>query len=221
MKEIIKTSRLAGQLEKLFNKLNADFFSGELETPVITIQSTPRAYGHYSTYDAWNVKGEGRREINIGAGTLDRPIEYTAATMLHEMCHMYNDTVLHVQDCSRGGTYHNKQFKLTAEAHGLICSKSDRYGWSNTSAEISDTLIEWILNNNIQEIQLNRNESSGIRISGGSKTANGTDGMGDSEKPKAKGSRKYICPCCGTIIRATREVNVICGDCNVKFEQAD
>lgn len=52
MKEIVKTSRLAGQLEKLFNKLNADFFNGELETPVITIQSTPRAYGHYSTYDA-------------------------------------------------------------------------------------------------------------------------------------------------------------------------
>lgn len=104
MKEIVKTSRLAGQLEKLFNRLNADFFDGVLETPVITIQSTPRAYGHYSTYNAWNVKGEGRREINIGAGTLDRPIEYTVATMLHEMCHMFNDTVLHVQDCSRGGT---------------------------------------------------------------------------------------------------------------------
>lgn len=39
MKEIVKTSRLAGQLEKLFSKLNADFFNGELETPVITIQS--------------------------------------------------------------------------------------------------------------------------------------------------------------------------------------
>lgn len=40
MKEILKTSRLAGQLEKLYNKLNADFFSGELEPPVITIQSS-------------------------------------------------------------------------------------------------------------------------------------------------------------------------------------
>lgn len=221
MKEIVKTSRLAGQLEKLFNKLNSDFFNGELQTPVITIQSTPRAYGHYSTYDAWNVKGEGRREINIGAGTLDRPIEYTAATMLHEMCHMYNDTVLHIQDCSRSGTYHNKQFKQTAEAHGLICNKTDRYGWSDTSSELSDTLIEWILKNNIQEIHLNRNESSGIRISGGSKAANGTGDTGTEGKPKVKSSRKYVCPCCGTIIRATREVNVICGDCNVKFEWAE
>ena len=31
-------------------------------------------------------------------------------------------------------------------------------------------------------------------------------------------SIKYICPCCGTIIRATRRVNVICADCNEAFE---
>ena len=48
MKEITKTSRLAGQLEKLYNLLNADFFGGVLEPPVITIQSTPRAYGHFT-----------------------------------------------------------------------------------------------------------------------------------------------------------------------------
>ena len=30
MKDIVKTSRLAGQLEKLFRLLNADFFNNEL-----------------------------------------------------------------------------------------------------------------------------------------------------------------------------------------------
>lgn len=217
MKEITKTSRLAGSLEKLFGKLNTDFFGGQLEAPVITIQSTPRAYGHYSTYDAWSVKGEGRREINLGAGTLDRPIEYTVATMLHEMCHMYDDTILKAQDCSRGGTYHNKQFKVTAEAHGLICTRSDKYGWSDTSSEISDTLIEWILDNGIAEIKLNRNEASGIRIAGGAKAASG--GVEATEKPRPKSSRKYVCPKCGAIIRATKEVRVICGDCLVPFAE--
>ena len=72
MKEITKTSRLAGQLEKLYRLLNESFFDSVLEMPVITIQSTPRAYGHYTLFDAWNVKGEGRKEINVGAGTLDR-----------------------------------------------------------------------------------------------------------------------------------------------------
>mgnify|MGYP001855521997 CR=1 FL=1 len=34
-------------------------------------------------------------------------------------------------------------------------------------------------------------------------------------------SRKYVCPMCGCIIRATKEVHVICGDCNVEFEEAE
>ena len=46
MKELSKYSRLAGYLEKLYDKLNDHFFAGQLDRPVITIQSTPRAYGH-------------------------------------------------------------------------------------------------------------------------------------------------------------------------------
>ena len=104
MKEISKYSRLAMYLEKLYDKLNHDFFEDTLERPVITVQSTARAYGHYTLYDAWSIKGEGYRELNIGTGTLDRPIENVLATLLHEMCHQYNDVVLNVQDCSRGDT---------------------------------------------------------------------------------------------------------------------
>ena len=43
MKETVKTSRTAGYLEKIFRKLNEHYFLGQLEEPVITIQSTPRA----------------------------------------------------------------------------------------------------------------------------------------------------------------------------------
>ncbi len=45
MKETVKTSRTAGYLEKIFRALNVKYFNGELEEPIITIQSTPRAYG--------------------------------------------------------------------------------------------------------------------------------------------------------------------------------
>lgn len=44
MKETVKTSRTAGYLEKIFRALNAKYFGGQLEEPIITIQSTPRAY---------------------------------------------------------------------------------------------------------------------------------------------------------------------------------
>lgn len=211
MKEITKTSRLAGQLEKLFNMLNQDFFGGQLDTPIITIQSTPRAYGHYTLFNAWNVKGEGRKEVNIGAGTLDRPIENVIATLLHEMCHQYNDTIAQVQDCSRGGTYHNKHFQKCAMEHGLLVSRSDKYGWSHTSP--SDELMEWILNNNIQEIRLNRNEG-GIRIAGGNSAANGS---GQGFRTTKSSSMKYICPSCKNSVRATKHVNVACLDCCVQM----
>lgn len=148
MKELTKYSRLAGFLEKLYDKLNTDFFDGVLERPVITIQSSSRSYGHYTLYDAWSVKGEGYKEINIAAGTLNRPIEYTVCTLLHEMCHQYNNEIINIQDCSRGGTYHNKHFKQAAEAHGLTVTRTEQYGWSMTTP--SDELLTWILDNGIK-----------------------------------------------------------------------
>ncbi len=210
MKEITKTSRLAGQLEKLFRMLNEELFDGQLEQPIITIQSTPRAYGHYSVHPIWTVNGEEKRhEINIGAGTLDRDIEYTVATLLHEMVHMYNDTVRNIQDCSRGGMYHSKVFKEAAEAVGLIVTRTEKYGWAHT--EPSDQLIEWILDHDIEEIRINRTEPTGIRITGGNTAASG--GLTLTGSNPNSHSRKYICPCCRNSVRATKQVNIICGDC--------
>ena len=111
MKELTSYNRVAGYLNKVFDLLNAEFFENALSRPTITIQSTPRAYGHFSLReDTWVSKLGGTHEINIGAGTLARPIEEVAATLLHEMVHYYNYEN-GVQDCSRGNTYHNRRFK--------------------------------------------------------------------------------------------------------------
>ena len=96
MKETTKTSRTAGYLEKIFRKLNAEFFAGEqIEEPIITIQNTPDAYGHVTVNKAWRVKGETKHELNIGAGTLDRPIENVCATML--LCDSLNRRTRHTK----------------------------------------------------------------------------------------------------------------------------
>ncbi len=208
MKEITKYSRLAGYLEKLYDKLNAAFFDGELERPVITIQSSSRSYGHYTLYDAWHIKGEGYREINIAAGTLDRPIEYTVCTMLHEMCHQYNNEVINAQDCSRGGTYHNRYFKEAAEAHGLIVSRSEKYGWSITSP--SEELLCWIFENDIQEIQLSRTDYYDLRIIGGNTVVSGG---APTPTTRPNHNYRYICPCCHNIARSGKPIRLICGDC--------
>ena len=132
---------------------------------------------------------------------------------------MYNDTVLGVKDCSRGGKYHNKQFKQTAEAHGLICNQTDKYGWSDTSSELSDRLIDWVLKNNIQEIKMNRNEATELRIPGSKAASSTGSDTEQQDKPKSN-SRKYVCPKCGLIARTTRDAKIGCWTCMVEMVQA-
>ena len=214
MKELTSYNRVAGYLNKLFDMLNAEYFESALSRPTITIQSTPKAYGHFSLReDTWISKNGSTHEINIGAGTLSRPIEEVAATLLHEMVHYYNFEQ-GIQDCSRGNTYHNRRFKDAAEAHGLLVQHSDKYGWSHTAP--SDSLLDFILENGFTDILINRNEFSGFQITG-TGTHNGTP-FGST--PKKSSSRKYICPCCGMSVRATREVNIACLDCGVKMVPA-
>ena len=207
MKQLTSYNRAAGYLNKIFDLLNEEYFESTLSRPTITIQSTPKAYGHFSLReDTWVSKLGSTHEINLGAGTIARPIEEICATLLHEMVHYYN-YVNGIQDCSRGNTYHNKRFKAAAEARGLIVDHSDKYGWSHTSP--GDSLLQFCLDNDLTDILINRNEFCGYRVTG-----TGThSGTATTLPPKTSSTRKYICPCCGNSVRATKAVNIACLDC--------
>lgn len=213
MKKLVKTSRTAAYLEKLFRELNHEFFAGEeISEPIITMQSTPNAYGHVSVYEVWERGQERTRELNISTDSLKRPIENIAATMLHEMTHLYN--LEHgVKDTSNQGVYHNRKFKEEAERRGLVIEHNQRYGWSIT--KVSDRLMNWILETGWTEIDMER----GFSLGGVSGTG-GKDGKGNGvagTTPKKSSTRKYQCPCCGNSVRATKDLKIICGDCNVEF----
>ena len=87
--EPMKMSDVVTKLESLFDILNCVYFDNALPKPVITVQSTPKAYGHCSTKKIWKSENDGQYEINIGAEFLNRPSANTAATMCHEMVHLY------------------------------------------------------------------------------------------------------------------------------------
>lgn len=214
MKQLTTYNRAAAYLNKIFDLLNDRYFENTLSRPIITIQSTPKAYGHYTLFDAWSINGEqGMREINIGAGTLSRPIENIVATLLHEMCHYYND-MNGIKDCSRGSTYHNKNFQKAAIERDLLVEHHNTYGWSITSP--SDALIEFCLDNDLTEIRLSRNDFESIHISG-TGTHSGTFTVGGGIQKKSS-TRKYLCPCCGMSVRATKVVNIACLDCNQQLQ---
>ena len=90
MKQLTTYNRVAGYMNKIFDLLNEHYFQGELARPTITIQSTPKAYGHFSTRpDTWVSVTGNSFELNLGAGTIGRPIEEVCATVLHETVHYY------------------------------------------------------------------------------------------------------------------------------------
>lgn len=194
------------KIESLFSKFNHHFYNDELEKPIITVSpdTTKGAYGWCTGWKAWSTDANAEEqkrfyEINLCAEYLSRPFEKVAETLLHEMAHLYN-LLNNTQDTSRGGTYHNKRYKEVAETHGLKVKKHEKYGWAITC--LNDHAKAYIDNLQNKQFEIFRPKI---------------------EKAKGKGkqsTRKYICPECGCIIRATKEVFIVCGVCNERFEEA-
>lgn len=216
MKELTSYNRVTQYLNKVFKLINSEYFDNELEMPTITIQSTVGAYGHVTTSKVWKTEsGKASYELNIGADYLDRPIENIVATLIHEGCHLYA-MQNGIKDTSNRGVYHNKRFKALAEDRGLIIEKHSRYGWTITTP--SEATINFCIDNDLQEVLITRH--TGITFTG---VGTGKNGNGTPVKPTApkKGnSIKWICPCCGAIVRSTKILNIVCGDCNEKSIQA-
>lgn len=229
MKQTVKTSRVAGQLEKMFRLLNNHFFNGELPEVVISLKKTVGAYGHFTCGKVWQAGDERRYEINISSATLNRPIEETCATLLHEMCHLacavgYSSKVLDengkpepIKDTSNNGVYHNKKFKAMAEAHGLEVEHHPKYGWTITSPGID--LLDFIEQQGWQDLQMVEGISLLDVLGTLPKGSNGAGAETRTKKPSS--TRKYICPKCGNSCRATKVINLICGDCMEKMVVAE
>ena len=207
-------------LENAFNILNKVYYNNELPPIVITLQSSPRTNGHFTLGKVWRAEESHFNEINISVEHLDRQIEDIISTLQHEMVHYYCQ--LHgIADVSQNGRYHNKRFKAEAEKRGLIISYEKYIGYSRTAP--SEAFIEVLKNNGIEKpLDINRD---GVFIGfGGMNGIGGTNGISGIEpkptKPKCS-TRKYQCPCCKNSFRATKDINVLCMDCNEQFVKVE
>lgn len=196
---------IIAQLDELFNVFNEQFYYGELQKPIITVSPdmTAGAYGWCTSWKAWKRKveegePEGYYEINMCAEHLTRPFTEICGTLLHEMVHLWNLQV-GVQDTSRGGTYHNKRFKTEAEKRGLIIEKDAKYGWTITT--LSPEATEFVESLGHTGFTLSRTKMTKLEA---------------TKAKKKSSSRKYVCPVCGQSIRATKETNILCGDCTTE-----
>jgi rubrerythrin len=207
------------ELQRMFKFLNGYYFNNELERPVITIltDSTSGSYGWISVNKVWSSTDNAWfREINLCAEYLNRPAKLVITTLMHEMCHLYN-IQRGVQDTSRSGTYHNQEFKDVAENRGLIVEKDKTSGYCITkpSPEFAE-----LVKKNCRAGCFKLNRAKTYKDGTPKVTTTGTDGKEKTVTRTKQSSRKYICPKCGVSVRATKEVNVICGDCGETMETA-
>jgi hypothetical protein len=217
MKQLTNYQRVSNYLVKIFKAINEEYFDNKLEIPTITIQSTVGAYGHISVNKVWHSNDISTHELNLSADYLNRPIENVVSTLIHEASHLYA-LQNGLRDTSMNGIYHNKTFKRIAEELGhLHIERHDRYGWTIT--EPTEDTINFIIKYGFEDIQLVRGSQYSLTGIGGSKAGNSGTIPPKTRKPSS--TRKYICPCCGNSFRATKEINVMCMDCNEQFIVAD
>ena len=174
-------------------------------------------YGHFTTGKVWRAGEERRYEINISSASLNQECAFLAGVLVHEMVHEY--CAEHgIKDTSNNGVYHNKNFKHIAETHGLEVEHHPKYGWTITSPGLE--LLDFVEEQGWQDFQMV--ESLNLLDVLGTLPKGGNSGAGaETRTKKTSSTRKYICPKCGNSCRATKTINLICGDCMEKMVVAE
>lgn len=206
-------------LEAAFDWLNNRFYEGSLPRPVITLSegAKARAMGWFSLYKPWHLADDPlveATELNISSDYLDGGYEEVVNTLCHEMVHCYNYE--HgIKDCARSGSRHNKKFAETAEAHGMRWVKPTeddeaeqqyykKYGFAHV--KLNDAVRPEVL----EALTFLKEAMTVYR-----------DKRKKKERvAKKSGVIKYMCPCCGNSVRATKEVMIMCMDCKEAMVQS-
>lgn len=187
-------------------------------------------------------------EINVSANFLDCAIEEAAGVLLHEMCHQYCYEN-HIKDTSRSGIYHNKRYITVAETHGLKwLGKEAGDGYTELLEETKETLSDFHFTSsmlyrktteedyeeyirhealcNLKKQGYMDIDNIGLSKEGNAELTNLFEAevqkvreKRDKSGERKSSTRKYICPQCGQSVRATKEVNIICGVCNLPMAE--
>ena len=108
----------------------------------------------------------------------------------------------------------NKKFKKTAEEMGKIqIDRHEKYGW--TISTPTEETINFCIRNGLQEIEIGRQDIFSLGGFTGGTSGNNTPIKPKTRKPSS--TRKYQCPCCGNSFRSTKEINVLCMECDEQF----
>lgn len=193
-KEVTNLQPVIKELHKAYGMINKILFNNELPEVVITMQSRgnkmPGVLGWFVTSPIWE-NGEGKTlyEINIVPEAMKRDYIEIIQTLAHEAVHVYC-AVNKIKETSRGGSYHNKRFKQVAEEHGfefLHDGPDSKIGYSmiTFTPKTAGMIKCWNIDQDAFKI---------ARLEYG----------GPAKDKKKSNIIKWVCPCCGDIVRSSK-----------------
>lgn len=211
-------------LTNFSNYANTKFFNNQLPNFLITFEKLNGAYGGASVKQIFNIDNIKYYQLIINHEYVNKKnnnIMELFDTILHELIHLYC-RVLDIKEVSNNNRYHNKKFKELAEKIGLITQKLPIFGYNTRglNKHLQKTIINWIKENYTSNDLLNLFRIEKLDSIFNQQQQQQQETQQEEEKPKNRNLTKYICPCCKTKVRAKKGVNIICGDCMIRFEEA-
>lgn len=203
-------------LDAGYKFFNEKLFKNELPECMIVLhrKKSSRGYFHAQRYiERQAIKSTQKKtiksydELSLNPDTFDRTDQSIMSTLVHEMCHVWQ---FH---CTEKGkekksAYHDKIWAKKMEEVGLMPSTTGAPNGKKTGQKVTHYVIEGgVFEKNCKKFLSNRS----IKLSSFQLPGTGRD----SNKNKSA----YLCSC-GTKIWGKPGLNVICGDCEERMEEA-
>jgi hypothetical protein len=176
--------------------------------------------GHFAASRWAEGKTTAHHEVLVAGERLADGAEAVLSTLLHEAAHA-SCHALGIQDTSRGGRYHNRQFQAAAEMLGLTTDKHQTIGVTTTglTEAARDAYLE-VLATLAKAITVYRHSEAEVRTL----VTVGKAGAGvetPAAPAKSRNGLALVCGC-GRKIRASVSVAeagpIVCGLCGQAFQ---
>lgn len=196
------TTEQYSNLQQAYDYFNQKLFDGDLADCIITLRNHgKRTLGLFHA-EQWVHEDSTCHEIALAPAHLDRPLEDVFGTLVHEMCHLWQ------QDSgkpSRNG-YHNKEWGDQMKAVGLYPSNTGKEGGKETGQQMTHYTVE----GGPFAVAFEKMPDA-IRLP--------WIGVKPGEKEKKSPVKiKYQCPGCEACAWGKPDLSLVCGNCDEPLE---
>lgn len=191
-------------LQAAYNYFNKHLFADGLADCVITLRNHgKRTLGLFHAEQWTDADGKAKcHEIALAPAFLDRPLEDVFSTLVHEMCHLWQ------QDHGKPGRngYHNKEWGDKMKDVGLYPSNTGKEGGKETGQQMTHYTVD----GGPFAVAFEKMPDA-IRLP--------WIGVKPGEKEKKSPVKiKYQCPDCETCAWGKPNMNLVCGECDEQLE---